>query len=146
MFVVILVTIEQIIKQFVYINMPQKVLIPGWLGITYTENRGTVFGLMQGSNIFWIVMTFIILGAILYIIFENEKKHKYTVRQKMWKLILAGGFSNLIDRVFRGFVIDYVSLKFFGVCNIADFCIVIGVLILVIEEIKELMGVEEKRR
>lgn len=138
MLCIVMLLIDQIIKQFVYINRPQIILIPRWLEITYAENTGTLFGMAQGSNLILIILALIIISLILYIIFKKTKK--YSFDRKLWQLILAGGISNLIDRIFRGFVIDYVSLKFFGVCNIADFCIVFGVILLALNEIKNLKG------
>lgn len=134
----IMLLLDQIIKYFVYINKPQIALIPKWLEIIYAENTGTLFGMAQGSNLILIILALIIVSLILYTIFKKTKK--YSFDRKLWQLILAGGVSNLIDRIFRGFVIDYVSLKFFGVCNIADFCIVAGVILLTINEIKNLKG------
>ena len=133
---VILIFIDQLIKNYVFINHPNIVLIPGWLGINYAKNTGTLFGMAQGNNSIFIITSLIIILAILFII---NKKYKYSFIRKLLQIIFAGGVSNLIDRIYRGFVIDYVSLKFFGVCNLADFCIVAGVILLAIEEIKELL-------
>ena len=48
-------------------------------------------------------------------------------------LIIGGGIGNLIDRIFLGYVIDYLQLSFFSpVCNFADYCISIGTVLLVI--------------
>lgn len=135
----VMIAIDQVIKYFVFMNRPQIIVIPGWLSITYAQNTGTVFGLAQGSNILFMIIAFIIIAAVLCIILEQEKKEKYSFKQKLWKIILAGGISNLIDRVCRGYVIDYVSLKFFGICNLADFFIVFGVILLAVEEIKDLV-------
>lgn len=134
MLCIIMILIDQLIKYYIYINRPQITIIPKWLGITYAENTGTLFGMAQGSNIILIAAAIIIISLILFIVFKKTKK--YSLERKLWQLILAGGIGNLIDRIFRGFVIDYVSLKFFGVCNIADFCIVFGVILLIIREIK----------
>lgn len=134
MLCIIMILIDQLIKYYIYINKPQIVILPKWLEITYAENTGTLFGMAQGSNLILIILALIILSLILYIIFKKTKK--YSFDRKLWQLILAGGISNLIDRLFRGFVIDYISLKFFGVCNIADFCIVFGVILLVFREFK----------
>ncbi len=64
-------------------------------------------------------------------------------------MILAGGIGNLIDRLYRGYVIDYVYIKPFGVCNFADFIIVLGAIMLLIEglyELKNGRGRNEDRR
>ena len=139
MLVFMMILIDQIIKYYVYINRPEFNIIPKWLGITYAENTGTVFGFAQGSNLILMLIAFSILIVLSFIIIKNKKRNKYSYKQKLLKIILAGGISNLNDRVCRGFVIDYVSLKFFGVCNLADFCIVVGITLLVIEEIKDLI-------
>lgn len=132
----ILILIDQLIKNYIIINRPHIILIPKWIEITYAKNTGTLFGLAQGGNLFFIITSLIIIWGIIFIIID--KTNRYSVNRKLWQIILAGGISNLIDRICRGFVIDYVSLKFFGVCNLADFCIVIGVVLLFILEIKEL--------
>ena len=50
-------------------------------------------------------------------------------------LIIGGGIGNLIDRIFRGFVIDYLSLSFFPpICNFADYCITIGAVLFVLKK------------
>lgn len=144
MLIVALVLIDQILKYFIKEKMMQKVLIPGFLSIFYTRNTGTVFGAIPNSNTLWIIVATLMLIAILCIIIRKQKKQKYGLKLKMWKIIFAGGISNLFDRIYRGFVIDYISIKYIGVCNLADFCIVIGVVILIIEEIKEVFNEDER--
>jgi len=65
-----------------------------------------------------------------------SKKYKFDDKTKLgFSLILAGGIGNLIDRIFRGYVIDYIDIsKIFSypVFNFADICIVIGVILVII--------------
>lgn len=136
MLCVIMLFIDQLIKYFIYANRPDIILIPGYVNIKYAQNTGTLFGIAQGSNNILIISSLIIILLIFIIM---RKMDKYSIKRKLWQLILAGGIGNLIDRIFRGFVIDYVSIKFFGVCNLADFCIVIGVVCLVIIEFKNII-------
>ena len=55
MLTIFMVIIDQLLKYYIYTNRPQIVLIQNWLGITYAENTGTVFGLAQGSNIIFMI-------------------------------------------------------------------------------------------
>ena len=140
MLCIILLILDQLIKYYIFMNKPQIVLIADWLEITYAENTGTIFGMAQGTNIIFAIISIIIIAIAIYIILKTTQKKSY--KRRLWQLILVGGVSNLIDRIFRGFVIDYVSLKFFGVCNLADFLIVAGVILLAIEELKENINLE----
>lgn len=142
MICVLLVVIDQIIKSYILANKPLKVLIPGWLKIVYAENTGTVFGLAPGSNSIVTIIAMLIVIFLVFILFFTTEK--YSAKRKAFKIILAGGIGNLIDRFFRGFVIDYVWIKFFGVCNFADFLIVIGVFMLLFTNIYELRNGREK--
>lgn len=144
MLFIIFLILDQLIKYYIFMNKPQIVLISDWLEITYAENTGTIFGMAQGTNIIFAIISIIIIFIAIYIILKTTKKNSY--KRNLWQLILAGGVSNLIDRIFRGFVIDYVSLKFFGVCNLADFLIVIGVILLAIKELKENKNLERKQK
>lgn len=137
MLCIIMVLIDQVIKYYVFMNKPKIVLIPKVLSITYAQNTGTAFGLAQGSNSILMISSIVIILLILFFIFK--KTDKYSIKRKLWELILAGGIGNLIDRICRGFVIDYVSIKFFGVCNLADFCIVVGVVLLAILELRDII-------
>lgn len=147
MLCVLLILIDQIIKAYIVANKPTKVIIPGIIKIVYSENTGTVFGIAPGSNqIICIFATLIVIALGLLVFFTTKK---YSLKRKAFKFILAGGIGNLIDRFLRGFVIDYVQLKFFGICNFADFFIVIGVILLLIANIYELKNgreVNEDRR
>lgn len=62
---------------------------------------------------------------------------KKTLQEKGFLLILSGGIGNLLDRIFRGFVVDFISLKWVGIFNFADMYIVIGVIFIIILEITE---------
>ena len=83
-------------------------------------------------RIFLIVFTSIFIIAGLYLVITRKIKRPAL----LWSvnLIIAGGLGNLIDRVFRSYVIDYFEVKLFrfAVFNFADCCIVIGAIIMVI--------------
>ena len=110
------------------------VLIPGALELTYLENRGAVWGLMQGWRIVFLVATFLFLIVIVW--FYAKKRQSMTVLTRIiLSLLFSGAVGNLIDRVLLGYVRDmiYFRLINFPVFNVADSAITVAAALLVIE-------------
>ncbi|MDO4831402.1 MAG: signal peptidase II, partial [Clostridia bacterium] len=79
----------------------------------------------------FVALTSVLLFVIIFIMFKKRPKGKMFYIAA--GLIIGGGIGNLIDRIFYGYVIDYLSLSFFPpVCNFADYCITIGTVLLII--------------
>ena len=131
---VVLAAIDQIIKYFIVTDL-KPVGTVNVLGdvfkLTYVENRGVAFGMFSGMHWVFIVLTSLLLAAIIFYMFKKRPSGKFfyiTVA-----LIIGGGVGNLIDRVFLNYVVDYLSLSFFPpVCNFADYCITVGVVLLAV--------------
>ncbi len=116
-------------------------VIENIFSLTYVENRGAAWGMMSGAKWYLIIMPIVIIvAAIAYLIIK-----KLSDPLLLWSvsLIVSGGLGNLIDRIFRGFVVDYLHATFidFPVFNLADCCITIGagllILYVILSEIKE---------
>ena len=134
---IISILIDQITKYFACgINESIKI-IPDLISFEYVENHGAVFGIMQGSNYILAIVSLVICIAISIYIFKYKKENK-TVHPA-WYMILAGGLGNLIDRVIRGYVVDFISTPFIATFNIADSLVVIGVFLLLINELLEMV-------
>lgn len=102
------------------------------INLNYLENRGAAFGSFSGNVVVLVgLTTLMILLAMGYLILNKKNSKFMTVTLT---LIIAGGIGNLIDRIARGFVVDYIEIKLFrfAVFNFADMCIVIGAVLLVI--------------
>lgn len=101
--------------------------------MTYVQNTGAAFSLGQGNGIQFIIINAIVLGIMIrFLILQFEKMDSVT--KVMLCLILAGGISNLLDRLIRGFVVDYIDIRqlfSFPIFNIADIYVVIGWVMLV---------------
>ena len=110
------------------------VLIPGALELTYLENRGAVWGLMQGWRIVFLIATFLFLGALVWF-YGKKRKDMPALTRVILSLLFAGAVGNLIDRLFLGYVRDMIffSLINFPVFNVADSAITIAACLLVIE-------------
>jgi len=125
-----LVILDQLTKFLIRTYKPE-LKITNFLSISYTTNTGIAFGLFKGYNIIFIIISLIFLGLIIY---YYKTKKTYTAP---FILITSGLIGNLIDRIFLGNVIDFINLSFWPAFNIADSCITIGAIILVIQLIKK---------
>ncbi len=125
--------LDQIIKYSVVNNIKPHgtvSIISGVLNITYVENRGVAFGMFTDMRWIFVALTALMIFAIIFYMFKKrpEGKFFYIVAG----LIIGGGLGNLYDRIVNGYVIDYISLSFFPpVCNFADYCITVGVILLI---------------
>ena len=133
--IILIIIIDQVIKSY-FVNNGEKSIdiINGILKFTYVENTGGAFGSFQNNINSFIILNFIVLGIIIkFMISQKDRIDNKT--SLALTLILAGGISNLIDRILRGFVVDYIDitqLVSFPVFNLADICIVLGWILLVI--------------
>ncbi|MGN0557196.1 MAG: signal peptidase II [Acutalibacteraceae bacterium] len=102
------------------------VAIPHILDFRYLENRGAAFGMLKDHRWVFLIATTVFLIVAIYAFFS--KKIKSALVNYALMLIISGGIGNMIDRVFRGYVIDFINFSFmnFFVFNIADCCVVIG--------------------
>lgn len=128
--VVLLVLIDFITKYWASTSLMANgpiALIPNVFEFHYTENRGVAFSMLQGQRWLFIPLSILIAAAILWILFRSPLR-KYKLFSVMCVLILAGAIGNLIDRIFYGFVVDFLYFKLinFPVFNIADCYVVIG--------------------
>ena len=107
-------------------------VIPGVYGLRYIENRGIAFGAMEGLRIPVIIVTAVLIIIIMYILMF--KKLPSGLHKTALIMIAAGGLANLYDRVFMGYVVDYVETLFidFPIFNFADALINIGCVLLLI--------------
>lgn len=139
--ILILTIIDQIIKYLVVSNISigsEKIIIDNFLKFIYIRNTGAAFGILSGNIIFLIFITVLL---IFYIVNEMKKNINNNLSLLSFSLILSGALGNLIDRVVRGYVVDYISFTLFNremsVFNLADTYITIGVILLIYIVIKE---------
>ncbi len=100
------------------------------ISFTYVENRGAAFGILQNNRWFFIAFTIVMIVAI--VIYTIKIKPKSALYMWSTSLIVSGGIGNLIDRIFRGYVVDMIEITFvnYPVFNFADICVVIGAILL----------------
>lgn len=106
-------------------------VIDNLLSFTYVENNGVAFGSFAGNMMDFCSAYNCTIAAILIYMFKKKPKSKTFLASVA--LVVGGGIGNLIDRIFYGYVIDYISLSFFPpVCNFADYCITVGTVLLMV--------------
>ena len=109
-------------------------IIKNIFNIIYTNNTGAAFSILLGKRIFLIVVAVLIIGVLLYYIKRNKIEKKIDIIALSF--VIGGSLGNLIDRIVRGYVIDFISIKIgnynFPIFNVADALIVVGVILLLL--------------
>ena len=113
-------------------------IIKDVLNIHLVYNTGAAFSILSGNRLLLIAIS--VLALIFFIVFLfNQNNVKY-LEVFTYSMLLGGILGNLFDRIFRGYVIDFISFKIFGysfpIFNFADICIVLSLIILIIENLK----------
>lgn len=131
----ILFVLDLSVKHWMILHLQpiQKIdLVPGVFSLYYHQNYGAAWGILQGKRWLLLVITAVILVALFAAMLSGKFHHKVLCLSV--SLILAGGFGNLYDRIFRegGYVVDYLYFELinFPIFNLADCCVVIGTILL----------------
>lgn len=113
------------------LNQPNYFL--GFIKLTYTQNRGIAFGIASDDPLIMSVITAvtILLAVLLIVAFFTIFRNNMPVRICL-ATVEAGAVGNIIDRLCLGYVRDFLDVRpiGFGICNIADFYIVFGVIVI----------------
>lgn len=139
--VFVLMGLDQLTKALIVRSITlqgSREVIPGFFNLTHVRNRGAIFGFLSHSDsrILYIFLTLVsvaALGLVIYYFFKTPVSEK--LMKISLSLILAGAMGNLIDRLFRGHVIDfldfYVKDWHWPSFNVADSCITVGAFLLI---------------
>lgn len=123
----IVLILDQVSKILVlnYLKDPGEIpIIRNIFHLTYVENRGAAFGVLQNQKWFFVILTIAIIGGIIFY-FRKDRNYPKAMMVGL-SLIVGGAIGNLIDRVLYGFVVDFFDFRIWPVFNIADSAIVIG--------------------
>ncbi|RAR45520.1 signal peptidase II [Paenibacillus sp. MDMC362] len=108
--------------------------------ITSSRNRGAAFGILQDQLWFFIIVTLIVVGGIVWYLRKVTKEGRKLLPTAL-ALVLGGALGNFIDRLLMGEVVDFLQFNFgsytFPIFNIADSCIVIGVGLIILDTLLE---------
>jgi len=102
-------------------------VLDGIFHLTYVQNTGAAFSILEGKQLFFIVFTSVLSAAILIYVLANRKRGKVFLLFSL-SLIAAGGIGNLIDRIRFGYVVDFLDFQVWPVFNVADIAVTLGCL------------------
>ena len=130
----ILITIlDQIIKFIIDKKVLFIALLPKLFNIHKVYNYGVAFSFLENKRYLILLFSLILIYFLFNLRKDLPKTKKYDI---LFGVILGGIIGNLIDRVFRGYVIDYLETFIFGISfpifNLADICITLGIILMVL--------------
>jgi len=136
-----IVILDQVTKMLILRSVPNgasRVVIPGFFNLSHVRNRGAIFGLFSqsGNPVVYVALAVASLGALVLVMYyfikvpAQDRLLKITL-----SLILGGALGNQVDRLLRGYVVDflevYVKSFHWPSFNVADSGITIGAILLV---------------
>lgn len=139
-----LVLLDQFSKflAFTYISF-NSIALSGFLSLTFAQNYGAAFSFLANSG-GWqrYFLSFVsIFASIAIIIWLFKTPARYRLKRISLTLLLSGAIGNMIDRIFNGFVIDFIDFHYggfyFPIFNLADIFISIGVVLLILSDFKK---------
>lgn len=120
--------------------------IPGFFKFLYTQNTGAAWSMFSGSTVALIIISVIIIALLGVYVFASKTKNP--LFYVSLGLIVGGAVGNLIDRIFLGYVRDFIKLEFmnFPIFNTADCFLTVGVVCLVVYYLIEVVKESKKKK
>ena len=120
-----------IVSQF---DLYESISVAPFFNLTFVVNYGFAFGFLNSPSLNQIIVSIVILSIIIYFLYLLIKTQDNFFKVCL-VLILSGAIGNFLDRIFRGYVVDFIDIYVFNyhwpAFNIADSCISIGFVILI---------------
>ncbi len=128
---VLLVLLDQFTKHLAVIHLKDKPAIPiikDVFELSYLENRGAAFGVLQNQKIFFLISGVLILAAVVFVLFKVPENKKYNLLHVLLIMVAGGGIGNMIDRIRFEYVVDFFSFVLinFPIFNMADIYVTVA--------------------
>ncbi len=130
---IIFFIIADLLTKAYFANLQHDVeVIPNILSFTFVKNTGAAFGIFPNKSAWLLVFSVIFL--IIFTLYDLSNKERNVWSELGFAFVFAGAIGNMVDRIFLGYVRDFIALDFikFPVFNMADVCITIGCILFVI--------------
>lgn len=132
--VILLTFIDQITKVIAVDGLKGKtpfVIIDNVFEFYYLENKGAAWGVMSGARYFFLILTIVIIAVVIYISIKMPQTKRMLPLRYTLILLSAGAIGNFIDRLYLGYVRDFIYFKLinFPVFNVADIYVTVSVIL-----------------
>lgn len=132
----LLVVLDQFTKVLALQNLKGQepiTIIPDVFQLLYVENRGAAFGILQNKQWVFLIITAIVLAALIWALPRMSRERHFLPLRLCLCFIGAGAVGNMIDRIFRGYVVDFFYFKLidFPVFNVADIYVTTSAIVLI---------------
>ena len=132
----LLVVLDQFTKVLALQNLKGQepiTIIPDVFQLLYVENRGAAFGILQNKQWVFQIITAIVLAALIWALPRMSRERHFLPLRLCLCFIGAGAVGNMIDRIFRGYVVDFFYFKLidFPVFNVADIYVTTSAIVLI---------------
>lgn len=119
--------LDRLSKVYAVNNFIENPIEGPFINLTYLENRGAAFGILQDKRIFFLIITIAIVCYLLYYFYKSYKTNPVILNTSL-SLIISGALGNFYDRFVNGFVVDFLEFSFFSfpVFNVADIFVTLG--------------------
>lgn len=125
--IVVGIVLDRLTKIYAVKNLMVNPIESKFINLTYLENRGAAFGILQDKRILFVILTISIVLYLIYYFVKNIKKNP-TILNIAMAMIISGAIGNFYDRLFQAYVVDFIEFSFvnFPVFNVADIFVTVG--------------------
>ncbi len=119
-------------------------ILQGILHFTYVENTGVAFGMLQDRRIIFITVSLAVLVVLGLYFYKTKRRDRFL--KFGTALVFSGAVGNLIERVFNGYVVDFIDFRLinFPVFNVADIAVCVGAVLLLLHFLFDMSDEEKK--
>lgn len=135
--ILVSVGLDQLTKYFAINNLKDLTdevpVINKVFGLYYVENKGISFSMLSSKMSLIIIITMIIMLLMVFVLIRTPKTSYFMPFSVVLAVIIGGAAGNMLDRILRGYVVDFIMLDFinFPIFNVADIFVTVGLIILV---------------
>ena len=130
---ILVLLLDQISKLLVekYLYNSQINILKNIFSLTYVQNTGGAWGVMNGTPIVFLVLVPVIVIAIFIAATHSQNR----LEKISWYMIIGGALGNYVDRLFKHYVVDFFDFHIWPVFNVADIFVVVGCIMLIVSSV-----------